>query len=198
MAYVIKLGGLWRSFVTFVVISIMMSFGILSSATSEQLLDIEIGELGYGRVTNGSLGEYNFLRVNCLKRVFPNFLNQTTVLPSLQATIRTDCPSDDGIGVDYHLFFLKYSSLLNLQHLNHLAEINSQSSVYLSRTDVSQFVTAISSSKSRGSFTVEMLFKPNVTGNPQYSEIFSLTRLSTEETCFSVSLTAMLITIKMI
>lgn len=85
---------------------------------------------------------------------------------------------------------VKCSSLLNLQHLHQLAEINSQSSVYLSRTDVSQFVTAISSSKSQGSFTVEMLFKPNVTGNPQYSEIFSLTRLSTDETCFSVSLTA--------
>ena len=85
----------------------MTRFGLLSSAKSEELLDIKMGELGYGRVINGSVGEYNFLRVDCLKRVFPNFLNQTTVLPSLQATVRMDCPSDDGIEVYCHFFSLK-------------------------------------------------------------------------------------------
>ena len=86
----------------FIVISEVLRIGILSSA-----IDVKIGELGYGRVTNNSLGEYNFLRVDCLKGVFPNFLNQTTVLPSLQPSFKNDCPSDDGIQVDSHSFSLK-------------------------------------------------------------------------------------------
>lgn len=86
----------------FIVISEVLQIGILSSA-----IDVKIGELGYGRVTNNSLGEYNFLRVDCLKGVIPNFLNKTTVLPSLQQSFKNDCPSDDGIQVDCHSFSLK-------------------------------------------------------------------------------------------
>jgi hypothetical protein len=86
----------------FITVSKNLRIGILSSA-----IDVNIGELGYGRVTNNSLGEYNFLRVDCLKGVFPNFLNKTTVLPSLQPSFKNDCPSDDGIQVDCHSFSLK-------------------------------------------------------------------------------------------
>ena len=102
MAHVVRLGSMWRSFVFLIAISEVLRFGILSSA-----IDVKIGELGYGRVTNNSLGEYNFLRVDCLKGVFPNFLNKTTVLPSLQAAFKNDCPSDDGIQVDCLPFSLK-------------------------------------------------------------------------------------------
>lgn len=186
MAHVVRLGSMWRSFVIFMAIIEVLRIDILSSA-----VEVKIGELGYGRITNNSLGEYNFLRVDCLKSVFPNFLNKTTVLPSLQASFRNDCPSDDGIQVDCHSFSLKWCHILHFLTygtIHQIAVIDSLSSVYLSRTDVSQFVTAISSSESQGSFTVEMFVRPNVTGNSEFSEIFSLTRLSTEETYFSVRL----------
>jgi hypothetical protein len=184
MAHVVRLGSMWRSFVTFIAISGILRICMLSSAA-----DIKIGELGYGRVTNNSLGEYNFLRVDCLQYVFPNFLNKTTVLPSLQPSLRNDCPTDDGIEVDCRFFIQqKWHFLHYLTHgtIHQITVIDSLSSVYLSRTLVSQFVTAISSSESQGSFTVEMLFRPNVTGDSLVSEIFSLTRWSTDDTYFSV------------
>lgn len=121
MAFLIRLGSLWRSSITFIFICNIIRPEVLSQATS----NIKIGELGYGRVTNCSIGEYNFLRVDCLKRVFPNFLNQTTVLPSLQATLNNDCPSDDGIDVDCNFFlrsrhvlhYLIYSIIIESQKL---------------------------------------------------------------------------------
>lgn len=44
-------------------------------------------QYGIGRLTNGSLGEYDFIRSDCLHGNVLNKLNQTTVLPSLVAKI---------------------------------------------------------------------------------------------------------------
>jgi hypothetical protein len=116
---------------------------------------------GMGRLIDGSLGEYNFLRSDCLLGNVINKLNQTTVLPSLSANTPnpSTCLRGNGVG--------------------------SIPSVYQSSRNISQFISTIVSKKLGGVFTVDFWFHPNATMKSN-SEIFSLRYLGNSKPYFQV------------
>lgn len=131
---------------------------------------VTIVQYGMERLTNGSLGQYNFLRSDCLRGKIINKLNQTTVLPSL--TVKTPNP----------LFCLRGNG------------IGSNSSVYQSSGNIQQFISTIVSKKLGGIFTVDFWFYPNASmafNHPNASmasssEIFSLRYLGNSQPYFQV------------
>jgi hypothetical protein len=147
--------------ITFAENSIPVEKTIYSKTNSGISTAAIASQYGIGRLTNGSLGEYNFLRSDCLLGNIVNKFNQTTVLPSLSAKTPnpSTCLRGNGVG--------------------------SIPSVYQSSRNISQFISTIVSKKLGSVFTVDFWFHPNATMKSN-SEIFSLRYLGNSQPYFQV------------